>query len=63
MKSLLGDFNAKVGKKHVFKPTIGNERLHQISNNIGVRAVNFATCKNFIVEGTMFPHRNIHKFT
>jgi hypothetical protein len=24
MKILLGDFNAKVGKKDIFKPTIGN---------------------------------------
>jgi hypothetical protein len=25
MKILLGDFNAKVGRKDIFKPTIGNE--------------------------------------
>jgi exonuclease III len=25
MKILLGDFNAKVGKEDIFKPTIGNE--------------------------------------
>jgi hypothetical protein len=29
---LLGDFNAKVGKEGIFKPTIGNESLHEISN-------------------------------
>ena len=26
MKILLGDFNAKVGRENIFKPTIGNER-------------------------------------
>jgi hypothetical protein len=31
MKILLGDFNAKV-RRHVFKQTIGNESLHEISN-------------------------------
>jgi len=36
MKILLGDFNAKVGKESVFKLTIGNERLHQDSNDNGV---------------------------
>jgi hypothetical protein len=29
----------------------------------GVRVVNFATSKNLTVKSTMFPHRNIHKFT
>ncbi|PNF34812.1 hypothetical protein B7P43_G03788 [Cryptotermes secundus] len=63
MKILLGDFNAKVGREDIFKPTIGNESLHEISNDNGVRVVNFATSKNLTVKSTMFPHRNIHKFT
>ena len=42
MKILLGDFNAKVGRENIFKPTIGNESLHQESNDNGVRIVNFA---------------------
>ena len=37
MKILLGDFNAKVGRENIFKPTIGNESLHQDSNDNGVR--------------------------
>jgi hypothetical protein len=45
MKILL-DFNAKVGREDIFKPTIGNESLHEISNDNGVRLVNFATSKN-----------------
>jgi hypothetical protein len=45
MKILLGDFNAKVGSEHIFKSTIGNESLHKISNDNGVRLVNFATSK------------------
>jgi hypothetical protein len=36
MKILLGDFNAKVGRKNMFKPTIGNKSLHEISNDNGV---------------------------
>jgi hypothetical protein len=61
MKTLLGDFGAKVDLEDIFKPAVGNESSHQISN--GVRVVNFVTSKNLIVKSTMFPHRNIHKFT
>jgi hypothetical protein len=63
MKILLGDFNAKVGREDIFKPTIENESLHEISNDNGVRLVNFATSKNLRVKSTMFPQRNIHKYT
>jgi exonuclease III len=45
MKILLGDFNAKVGREDIFKLTIGNEYLHEISNDNGVKLVNFATSK------------------
>jgi hypothetical protein len=34
MKILLGDFSAKVGREDILKPTIGNESLHEISNDI-----------------------------
>jgi hypothetical protein len=63
MKILLGDFNAKVGKEDIFKPTIGNESLHEISDDNGVRLVNFTTSKNLGDKSMMFPHPNIHKFT
>jgi hypothetical protein len=59
MKMLLGDFTAKVGREEIFQPAIGNESLHEISNDNRVRLVNLATSKNL----TMFPHRNIHKYT
>jgi hypothetical protein len=46
MNILLQDFNAKAGKEGVFKPPIANESLHEISNDEGVRLVNFAISKN-----------------
>jgi len=45
MQILLGDFNGKVGRVNIFKPTIRNESLHEDSNDNGVRIVNFATSK------------------
>jgi hypothetical protein len=61
MKILLRDFNAKVGREDIFKPIIGNESLHKVSNDNGVRVVNFATSKNLIVKSTTFPRHDIHK--
>ena len=63
MKILLGDFNAKVGRENISKPTIGNESLHQDSNDNGVRIVPFGTSKSLVEKSTMFPHRNIHTCT
>ena len=63
MKIVLGDFNVKVGRENVFKPTIGNESLHQDSNDNGVRIVNFAKSKNLVVKSTIFRQRDIHKYT
>ena len=50
-------------RENIFKPTTGQECLHQDSNDNGIRLVNFATSKNLVVKSTMFPHRNIHKHT
>ena len=60
---ILGDFNAKVRRENVSKPTTGNESLHWDSNNSGVRIVNFATSNNLVVKTMMLPHQNIHKYT
>ena len=38
-----------MGRKNIFKLTIGNESPHQDSSYDGVRIVNFATSKNPVV--------------
>jgi len=43
MKILLRDFNAKVWRENMLKPTIGNDSLHQDSKDNSVRIVNFVT--------------------
>jgi hypothetical protein len=63
MEILLGDFNAKIGKEDIIKPTTGNESLHQDSNDNVVRRVCFDMSKNLVFKGMMFPHRNIIKYT
>jgi hypothetical protein len=38
----MGEFNANVGREDIFKPIIGNESLHEASNDNRVRVANFA---------------------
>ena len=54
MKILLGDFNGKVRRDNIFKPTIGNESLYQENN---------AASKNLVVKCMMLLHRNIRQCT
>ena len=61
MKKSIRRFNENVGRENIFKPTVGNESLHQKSNANSVRIVQCATPKNLVVKSTMFLHRNIHK--
>jgi hypothetical protein len=41
MKIFLGDFYEKVWEEYIFKPTIRNESLHEISNDNEIRVVDF----------------------
>jgi hypothetical protein len=63
MKSLLRDFNAKVGMEDICKTIICDDSLHEASNDKGIRVVNFVTLKNLIVKRTTFPHHDFHKHT
>jgi hypothetical protein len=62
MKLLVRDFSVEVGKEDILKRTIRNGSLHEISNDNGVIAVNFAASKNLTIKSTLFPYRNIHKY-
>jgi hypothetical protein len=61
MKILLEKCSAKLERVDIFKPTIGNESLHQDSNDNDARLEKFYI-KN-LVKSTTFPHRNFHKYT
>jgi hypothetical protein len=55
---VLEDFNAKLGRENILKPTVGKENLHRISNENEDRLSKYNRIKS-----TMFSHSNIHKFT
>jgi hypothetical protein len=57
----LADFSAKVCKEDIFKPTIENESLHVISNDNGIRVVNFTISRKSHSQKTLFSHI-IHAF-
>jgi hypothetical protein len=62
IKVLMSDLDAEVSREDVFKPTLRNESSHEISNDNGVRVVNFATSENLVAKSTIFTHLSIHKY-
>jgi len=56
---LLGSYSAEVERECIFKLTVGSGSVHEISYDIGVSVVNFATSKNLIVKNMSFAHCNI----
>lgn len=63
MLILCGDFNAKIGRERMYKPTIGIHSLHNTSNDNGMRLIQLAASNNLLVKSTMFEHKDIHKQT
>jgi hypothetical protein len=64
MDILSYDFNAKVDREDILKPSIWNQSLHEISNDNGVMAIDFAhpkksDCQKYNIISS---HSNIHKF-
>jgi len=56
----LGDFNAKLVKEQLYKDVIGRHSLHEVTNNNGLRLVQYATINNFKVLSPWYPRKGIH---
>ncbi|XP_050079522.1 uncharacterized protein LOC126567336 [Anopheles maculipalpis] len=63
VKIVIGDFNAQVGREEVFKPTIGSFSAHQLTNDNGLRLVNFASSKHMTIRSTFFQHEPRFSYT
>jgi len=61
IKIILGDFNAKVGKENIYKHIIGDESLHNETNNNGIRMIQFAISKGLNVRSKRLPHEGIQQ--
>jgi len=63
IKIIIGDMNAKICRKNVFRPTIGKESLHIVSNDNGTRFISFAMSRDIIITSTYFQRKDIYKQT
>jgi hypothetical protein len=60
---VLGNWNAKAGRKEIYQGLIGTRSMHLTANNNGQRLVDFAAATNMVVSSTCLPHKEIHKQT
>lgn len=58
LERVLAQFSQQA-EKTFSNPSIGNDSLHVINNDNGIRVANSATSKNLIVKSMMFPHYDI----
>lgn len=62
-KVVIGDCNAKIGREPVYKKTIGNQSLHETSNDNGLRVIDFVSSRDMLICSTCFVRPDIHKWT
>ena len=61
---LIGDFNAQVGNDdRAWQGIIGSHSLHNQENDNGKRLLDFCCINEYVVGGTLFAHKDIHKGT
>lgn len=50
--------NAKIRKERSFRPTIGVQSLHDITNNNGTKLLDLVVEKGLRTKSKMFPHKD-----
>ncbi|XP_061166428.1 craniofacial development protein 2-like [Saccostrea echinata] len=60
---IMGDLNAKVGKKNTDYERVMGKHGVGTRNDNGERLVEFCAMNNLVIGGTLFTHRDIHKLT
>ncbi|KPU77520.1 uncharacterized protein Dana_GF27258 [Drosophila ananassae] len=62
IKILMGDFNAKVGPNNTGLESTGRHGIGTRSDN-GDRLIDLCQTFQLVIGGTVFPHREVHKYT
>ena len=63
MTICLGDFNSKVGSDNGgYESVMGRHGLGEVNEN-GARLISFCAANNLVIGGTLFQHKDIHKYT
>ena len=63
VKIIIGDLNAQVGQEEEFRPTIGKFSAHRLTNENGLRLIDFAASKNMAIRSTYFQHSLPYRYT
>jgi len=63
IKIIVGDLNAKIGRELEYRATTGGHSLHERTNSNGNMLIDFAIGRGMIIKSTMFPRKDIHKYT
>ncbi|XP_038120074.1 uncharacterized protein LOC119770038 [Culex quinquefasciatus] len=48
VKVIIGDLNARFGREEMYRPTIGPESLHSVTNDNGQRCIDFAASRGMV---------------
>ena len=60
---ITGDMNAKVGSYNEDVEQVMGKQGMGVRNDNGERLCEFCQIKGYVITGTLFPHKNIHKAT
>ena len=60
---VIGDLNAKVGNNNTNREEVMGKFGVGVMNDNGERLCDFCRANGFIITGTIFPHKDIHKLT
>ena len=63
MTVVMGDLNAKVGNNNTKREEVMGKFGVGVMNDNGEMLCDFCSANGFIITGTIFPHKDIHKLT